>query len=66
MDDIYAEDFQAHLERIPEYLIEGEWWHYDNETNEVVFHDGDGELDNRACGPELKWFSNFGIGTLQK
>ena len=66
MDEILPEDFQVLLERIPEYLVEGEWWHYEQETNEIVFHDGDGEMDSRECGPELKWFDNWTISSLQK
>ena len=38
-------DYQAHLERISDFLLVGEgvWWHREEDTGDFVFHDGDGE-----------------------
>lgn len=53
-----SEFYQAHLERIADYLIVGEgvWWHKDLENNSIVFHDCDSEPDWRAEGPALQHF----------
>ena len=64
--ELNTDYFQAHLERIPEYLKEGEWWHFEEDSNEIVFHDGDGEPEYRECGPSLKWFSDYGLCSLQR
>ena len=63
--DIRAEDFQAHLERIPEYLSE-DWWYHDDATNEIVFRDGDDEPNFHDAGPSLKSFSEHGIHSIQR
>ena len=56
-------DYQAHLERIPDFLAPGEgiWWHYDNENEVVVFHDGEEEPEKRPEGPDLHYFRSWSI-----
>lgn len=67
LDSINAEDFQAHLEtRIPEYLVSGDWWYHDVETNDIVFRDGDNEPEYRACGPQIKSCTDWTIAKLQQ
>ena len=50
--------FQAHLENLGDYLYRGEgvWWHRDEDDN-VVFHDGENEVDERSEGPEMMTFT---------
>ena len=58
--------FQAHLERLSDYLMCGEkvWWHYDDENEEIVFHDGSEEPSIRSEGPELMSFVNFQMHSI--
>ena len=55
-DMLESEIYQAHLERISDFLLPGEnvWWHTDEESREVVFHDSRGEPDWHPDGPPLK------------
>ena len=63
MDEVKPQDFQALLEYLGDYL-RGDWWHIDEETRHIEFHDGDDEPDQRACGPELKWFDEYSFQSL--
>ena len=51
------------MERISPYLVNGEgvWWHKNNKTKEVEFHDGDGEPESRPEGPFLSSFTNTSL-----
>ena len=57
--------YQAHLERISDYLLPGEgvWWHEDDDTGDIIFHDGDGEPETRSEGPQLKSFEDESFKT---
>lgn len=41
------EVYQAHLEQIGDFLLcgKGVWWHTDEESKEVIFHDSKGQLE---------------------
>ena len=56
-------DYQAHLERIADFLAPGEgiWWHYDYENEVVVFHDGEEEPEKRPEGPDLHYFRSWSL-----
>ena len=56
-------DYQAHLERISDYLVVGEgvWWHRDLDTGDIIFHDGDDEPECRPEGPALKSFTETSL-----
>ena len=45
--------YQAHLERISDYIAVGPgiWWHKDEATGNIVFHDGPDEPETRPEGP---------------
>ena len=52
----YPHEYQAHLERIGDFLLPGEniWWSRD--LRGVEFHDGHSEPDHRQEGPTLHHF----------
>ena len=56
--EINSNEYQAHLERISDFLLPGEgiWWHYDDEIMSIVFHDGKDEPNDRIQGPKLHHF----------
>ena len=53
-----SELYQAHLERVSDYLVVGEgvWWHRDVDSHAIVFHDSDNEPDWREEGPPIQHF----------
>ena len=57
-------DYQAHLERLSDYLLTGEgvWWHRDSDTGDFVFHDGESEPEYREEGPPLMDFKGKYFG----
>ena len=56
--------FQAHLERIADFVHPGAgvWWHVEN--NVVIFHDGDSHPDFREEGPLLMSYENTNLNEL--
>ena len=60
--------YQAHLEQIGDFLICGKevWWHTDEESKEVIFHDSKGQPEFRDQGPPIHHFhsSSFHSGRL--
>ncbi len=52
------EMYQAHLEKIGDFLLcgKGVWWHADEESKEIVFHDGKGQPEFREQGPPMHHF----------
>ncbi|VDI28834.1 Hypothetical predicted protein [Mytilus galloprovincialis] len=52
---------QAHLERIPDFLLPGNniWWHSTN--NNLIFHDGPDEPCYRNQGPEMSHFRSSSL-----
>ena len=63
--EIPQDVFQAHLERISDYLKAGVWWHHDIRTNDIIFHDSDSCPDIYTEGPDLMEFTNSSIRTVQ-
>ena len=57
----FPHEYQAHLERISDFLLPGEgvWWSRD--LRGVVFHDGEGETDYRSEGPTLHHYRHSTI-----
>jgi len=53
--------FQAHLERLSDYLLCGEdiWWRFERNSQEIVFHDGFQEPGYRNEGPEFNVFCRY-------
>ena len=62
-DLLRSELYQGHLERIADYLIcgEGVWWHKDDNSCSVVFHDSEDEPNWRREGPGLSHFRSSNI-----
>jgi len=58
--------FQAYLERLSDYLLCGEdiWWRFERNSQEIVFHDGFQEPDNRNEGPEFMSFVDTQLSSL--
>ena len=56
--------FQAHLERIADFVLPGAgvWWHVENNT--IIFHDGDTNPDFREEGPSLMSYENCSLDEL--
>ena len=56
--EINSYEYQAHLERISDFLLPGEgiWWHYDEDIRSVIFHDGHLEPKEKVEGPLLNHF----------
>ncbi|XP_057299509.1 uncharacterized protein LOC130630131 [Hydractinia symbiolongicarpus] len=54
--DMPLRDYQAHLERIGDFLVcgIGVWWH--GENGKFVFHDGEKDDDFKREGPEMTNF----------
>ena len=52
------EQYQAHLEKISDFLLcgRGVWWHVDEETKEIVFHDSKGQPEFQEQGPPRHHF----------
>ena len=50
--------YQAHLEKISDFLLcgRGVWWHVDEESKEIVFHDSKGQPEFREQGPPIHHF----------
>ena len=59
----YAKEWQAHLEKISDFLIPGAgvWWEFDGEN--VIFHDSKSHPPTRPEGPDLHHFRS---STLKK
>ena len=66
-DVLATEKYQAHLERIADYLVlgEGVWWHVDKETNCIEFHDSCNEPEYRDAGPPLYHFRSSTLKSVQ-
>ena len=47
-----------HLEQISDFLLcgRGVWWHANEESKEIIFHDGKGQPEFRAEGPPMHHF----------
>ena len=52
------EIYQAHLERISDFLLcgRGVWWHADEESQEIIFHDSKEQPEFREEGPPIHHF----------
>ena len=50
--------YQAHLEKISDFLLcgKGIWWHADEDTKEIVFHDNKAMPEFQEQGPPLHHF----------
>ena len=50
--------YQAHLEQIGDFLLcgKGVWWHTDEESEEVIFHDSKGQPEFRDQEPPMHHF----------
>jgi hypothetical protein len=57
----HKSSWQAHLERISNYLVHGPniWWNDDGRS--YIFHDGDHDPDFHPIGPKLHHFRSFTI-----
>ena len=55
------EVYQKHLEQIGDFLLCGKevWWHTDEESKEVLFHDSKGQPEFRDQGPPMHHFLPF-------
>ena len=53
-----SELYQAHLETISDFLLcgKGVWWHVNEDSKEIVFHDGKGWPEFQEQGPPLHHF----------
>ena len=53
-----SEVYQAHLEQIGDFLLcgKGVWWHTDEESKEVIFHDSKGQPEFQDQGPPMHHF----------
>lgn len=60
-----SSQYQAHLERISDYLIcgPGQWWRRTSQG--IEFFDGSDERESRDCGPELQHFSSSSLAKIQ-
>ena len=61
-----SESYQAHLERIADFMVVGEgiWWHKDMESEAIVFHDSERELAWRPEGPHLSHFRSSTLNSV--
>ncbi|XP_078621301.1 uncharacterized protein LOC144887775 [Branchiostoma floridae x Branchiostoma japonicum] len=61
-----AKVWQAHCERLADYLLcgPGEWWTVTDEG--VVFHDGPSHPDSRPSGPQMLHFRSSNLGTVDR
>lgn len=52
------EVYQAHLENISDFLLcgKGVWWHVEEESKEIIFHDSKGRPEFQEHGPPLHHF----------
>jgi len=58
--------WQAHLQKISDYLIVGEvWWKW-NEDGSIEFFDSETEPTSRHCGPHLYPFRSHSIKKVQQ
>ena len=66
-DLFQSEMYQAHLERISDYLLPGEgvWWHRDEESCSIVFHDSVDEDDWRDEGPAMCHFRSSSLKSIE-
>ena len=50
--------YQAHLEQISDFLLcgRGVWWHADEESQEIIFHDSKEQPEFREEGPPIHHF----------
>ena len=62
-DEINCFSYQAHLERIADFLMPGEgvWWHFDKDMRCIIFHDGAGQQSSRLQGPPLHHFRSWTV-----
>lgn len=58
--------WQAHLQRIPDYLSPGpgQWWNW-AEDGSVEFYDGPKAEDTKACGSSIQHFRSASIKSMQ-
>ena len=55
---------QAYLMRIANYLKQqGAWWHYNEKTNDVIFHDGEEAPSFQPDGPIMRDFTSSSLKT---
>ena len=64
--DKHKHSWQAHLERISPFLVEGRgsWWH--EKDGSYIFLDGDSDTDHRTHGPTLLHFRQNTIQDVQQ
>ena len=62
-DEINCFSYQAHLERIADFLLRGEgvWWHFDKDMRCIIFHDGADQQSSRLQGPPLHHFRSWTV-----
>ena len=62
-DEIDCFGYQAHLERISDFLLRGEgvWWHFDDVSKCIIFHDGAEEPKSRPQGPPVHHFRSWSL-----
>ena len=63
-DDLLATElYQVHLEQISDFLLcgRGVWWHANEESKEIIFHDGKGQPEFRAEGPPMHHFRSSSL-----
>ena len=63
-DDLLATElYQVHLEQISDFLLcgRGVWWHANEESKEIIFHDGKGQPEFRAEGPPRHHFRSSSL-----
>ena len=62
-DEINCFSYQAHLERIADFLMPGEgvWWHFDKDMRCIIFHDGADQQSSRLQGPPLHHFRSWTV-----
>jgi hypothetical protein len=58
--------WQAHLQRIPDYLTHGpgHWWNWTDDSS-VEFYDGPEAEETKECGPSLHHFRSTSIKSIQ-
>ena len=63
-DELLATElYQVHLEQISDFLLcgRGVWWHANEESKEIIFHDSKGQPEFRAQGPPMHHFRSSSL-----
>ena len=65
--DVNCYVYQAHIERISDFLLPGKdvWWHFDNDIDTIISHDGSAEPDERLEGPRLHHFRSWTVASVR-